>query len=180
MREASAFINREVLQFITNASLSLEQNDSEEAFNSLALQLFHFQYEHNRAFQKYAQLKRKTPYTVKNWRDIPPVPIQAFKNAVLSCEPSDEAEAVFMTSGTTNAEHKGRQFHPTLDIWDASMTSAFKRFVMPDLDKMTQYVLSPARDMNESSSLSRYLSLAVEKYGSPDSQFFFNEHGLQM
>ncbi|SEC42754.1 CoF synthetase [Paenibacillus sp. GP183] len=180
MREASAFINREVLQFIANASLSLEQNASEAAFNSLALQLFHFQYEHNRAFQKYAQLKRKTPYTVKNWRDIPPVPIQAFKNAVLSCEPSDEAEAVFMTSGTTNAEHKGRQFHPTLDVWDASMTSAFKHFVMPDLEKMTQYVLSPARDRNVNSSLSRYLSLAVERYGSPDSQFFFNEHGLQM
>jgi hypothetical protein len=180
MREASASINREVLQFITNASLSQEQNDGEAAFNSLALQLFHFQYEYNRAFQKYAQLKRKTPYTVKNWRDIPPVPIQAFKNTVLSCEPTDEAEAVFMTSGTTNAEHKGRQFHPTLDIWDASMTSAFKRFVMPDLEKMTQYVLSPARDMNVNSSLSRYLSLAVERYGSPDSQFFFNEHGLQM
>lgn len=154
---------------------------SEEAFGSLALKLFQYQFQWNPVYKKYCQARRKSPLTLQDWKQIPPIPIQAFKGLTLSCEPIEEAEAVFMTSGTTNADKKGRQYHPTLRVWDASMAGPFKTFVLPDRERMTIFVLSPAMDMNRNSSLSRYLTKAIECFGTSDSRFFYSqEAGLDM
>jgi hypothetical protein len=142
--------------------------------------LFQFQFTHNSAYKKYCQLKRKSPLTVKNWWQIPPMPIQGFKELSLSCEPPEEAEAVFMTSGTTNPEKQGRNYHPTLQVWDASMIHSFKQFVLPDREKITMFVISPAEDLNKNSSLSRYLSQAVNHLGTEESRYFFDSQGLNM
>lgn len=180
MREASETIVRQVLGFIgRHPAPELLNDEAEREFDELALALFRFQMEHNAPYRKFAQLRRRTALTVKSWRDIPPVPIQAFKNAALSCEPPEVAEAVFMTSGTTNPELKGRQYHPTMRVWDASMKGPFKQFVLPDREKMTMLVLSPGRDRNANSSLARYLSLAVETFGAEDSRFFAGERGVR-
>jgi hypothetical protein len=150
-------------------------------FNDLALDLFRFQYEGNSSYKRYCQRQRKSPLTVKRWEDIPPIPFQMFKESVLACEPFDEAEAVFMTSGSTDKEKRGHHYHPTLEVWDASMLPPFKHYALPDREKMTIYVLSPAEDINCNSSLSRYLSMAVKHYGAADSALFFaKEAGLNM
>ena len=49
---------------------------------------------------------------------------------------------------------------------------------MPDRERIRIAVLSPAWDMNEHSSLSRYLTRAVEQCGAEGSGFFFHEDGL--
>ena len=178
MREESQRITERILGFIDR-----NQEDSANAendFNEIALELFQFQFHYNQPYKKLCQAKRKTPLTVKRWQEIPPIPIQGFKELSLSCEPVDEAEAIFMTSGTTNPESKGKNFHPTLNVWDASMKGPFKRFVMPDLEKMTMFILSPAEDLNKNSSLSRYLTNAVTFFGTDNSQYFFDENGLDM
>lgn len=172
MRQESITITNEILQFI-------EEND-ETKFNEMALKLFRFQFQFNSAYKKFCQTKRKTPLTVKHWQQIPPISIQGFKELTLSCEPIEEAEAVFMTSGTTNPNAKGKNVHPTLTVWDASMKSPFKQFVLPDVEKITIFVLSPAADLNQQSSLSRYLSNAVAFFGTENSRFFFHEDGMNM
>lgn len=172
MRQDSINLTNEILQFI-------EERDDIK-FQSLALNLFRYQFQHNSAYKKYCQTKRKTPLTVKNWRQIPPMPIQGFKELTLTCEPPAEAEAIFMTSGTTNPNAKGRNYHPTLAVWDASMKQPFKHYVLPDVEKITIFVVSPAEDSNKNSSLSRYLSNAVAFFGSENSRFFFDENGLDM
>ncbi|YCA41509.1 CoF synthetase [Bacillus sp. JZ8] len=180
MREDSKMITDEILQFIENNAQEKQTNpDIDEAiYNELALKLFQYQFKHNKAYKKFCQARKRTPLTVKRWIDIPPMPIQGYKKLTLSCEPIEEVEAVFMTSGTTNPEEKGKNHHPDLTVWDASMKGPFKRFVMPDYEKMTIFVLSPAEDLNQNSSLSRYLSNAVSYFGTGHSEFFFNEEGL--
>ncbi|MEK8131428.1 CoF synthetase [Paenibacillus filicis] len=156
-------------------------SEADARFNELALQLFAYQFKHIPAYRKYAQARRKSPLTVRSWQEIPPLPIQAFKELTLSCEPEGEAEAVFMTSGTTQADKRGKHYHPTLEVWDASMAPPFKRYVLPDREKMTILVLSPAEDVNRNSSLSRYLSRAVELFGEADSRLFFSpEDGIDL
>ncbi|XJZ28837.1 CoF synthetase [Bacillota bacterium Lsc_1132] len=172
MREDSINIVNDILQFI-------EKND-ETNFDTLALKLFRFQFQYNQAYKKLCQAKRKTPLTVKNWQHIPLIPIQGFKELTLTCEPPEEAEAVFMTSGTTNPNAKGKNYHPTLAVWDASMKHPFKKYVLPDVEKMTIFVLSPAVDLNQNSSLSRYLSNAVAYFGTETSRSFFTADGLDM
>ncbi|MEK4670867.1 LuxE/PaaK family acyltransferase [Niallia sp. FSL R7-0271] len=181
MKESSIVITEKVLTFIEkykNGILNKEEHDQE--FNKLALELFSYQFQHNMPYKKYCQVKKKNPLTVKRWLDIPPMPIQGFKELTLACEPIEDAEAVFMTSGTTNPDQKGRNYHPSLKVWDASMKHPFKQFVLPDREKMTIFVLSPAADMNENSSLSRYLSNAAAYFGAENSQFFFGKKGLEM
>src|SRR5690606_12956255 len=79
-----------------------------EGFNELALRIFAHQFRHNPALQRYCRQQGKTLRTVKHWRDIPAVPIDGFKELTLSCVPPAQCERVFMTSGTTRAEHRGR------------------------------------------------------------------------
>ncbi|WP_088225739.1 CoF synthetase [Desulfosporosinus sp. FKB] len=182
MKGWSEELVKEILGFIHAYSdcHSLEAELDPE-FNDLALNIFKFQYQGNPHYKRYCQRRHKSPLTVKRWEDIPPIPFQMFKETVLACEPIEEAEAVFMTSGSTNKEKRGRHYHPTLEVWDASMVPPFKHYVLPDRDQMTIYVLSPAEDVNENSSLSRYLSLAVKHYGTRDSAFFFSkEAGFDM
>ncbi|WP_019394231.1 hypothetical protein [Priestia filamentosa] len=180
MREDSKKITDEILQFIESNAQEKQTNPdiAESTYNELALKLFQYQFKHNKAYKKFCQARKRTPLTVKRWIDIPPMPIQGYKELTLSCEPIEEAEAVFMTSGTTNPEAKGKNYHPDLTVWDASMKRPFKRFVMPDYEKMTIFVLSPAEDLNQNSSLSRYLSNAVSYFGTENSEFFFSEEGL--
>ncbi|MDP1565362.1 MAG: long-chain fatty acid--CoA ligase, partial [Polaromonas sp.] len=92
-------------------------NPSDEAFDKQALALFAHQFQHNGPFQRFCRQRGKTLRTVKSWRDIPAVPISAFKALTLSCIPASEAERTFMTSGTTQAEIKGKHHHPTLAVY---------------------------------------------------------------
>lgn len=155
--------------------------DIDADFNALALTLFQFQYQWNPVYKKYCQQRRKLPLTVKRWQDIPPVPYQMFKESTLACEPINETVPVFTTSGSTNPQKKGRNYHPTFKVWDDSMIFPFKKYVLPDRKKMRILVLSPGDDVNQNSSLSRYLSRTFKELGSEGSQLFFHkETGLDM
>lgn len=182
MRPQSEEMVQEILHYIYEfKNKSSRSTETDSAFNTLALKLFRFQFEGNPSYRKLSQLRRKSPLTVKRWQDIPPLPYQMFKESTLSCEPVEEAVAVFRTSGSTNPEKRGCNFHPSLEVWDASMLTPFKNYVLPDQEKMRIFVLSPAEDVNQNSSLSRYLSQAVKHFGSQGSQLFFHqETGLDM
>ncbi|MBW7461977.1 CoF synthetase, partial [Paenibacillus sepulcri] len=110
MRNESAGIVQEILAFMERfgdrSAAESGEPALEEAYNKLALQLFQYQFQYNIPYRKYCQARRKSPLNVREWREIPPLPIQGFKELTLSCEPPEEAEAVFMTSGTTNADKK--------------------------------------------------------------------------
>ncbi|MBP1153331.1 MULTISPECIES: CoF synthetase [unclassified Paenibacillus] len=178
MKAESREIVQHILGYIERFSAGdVTEAETEASFQEAAMKLFRYQFQHNAAYKKYGQARRKSPLTVRDWREIPPIPIQAFKELTLSCEPAEEAEAVFMTSGTTNADKRGKHYHPTLEVWDASMAPPFKHYVLPDRDQITVLVLSPAADLNRNSSLSRYLTKAVEHYGTSGSRFFYSQEG---
>jgi hypothetical protein len=59
-------------------------NSSEDEFDQQALKVFAYQYQHNLPFQRFCQQRGKTVRTVKNWRDIPAVSINAFKELTLN------------------------------------------------------------------------------------------------
>src|SRR5690242_14138899 len=91
---------------------------SDAQFDELALRLFAWQYAHNEPYRRFCQGRGATPRQVRGWREIPAVPINGFKELTLSCVPAASCEAVFMTSGTTRGDVKGRHYHPTLAVYD--------------------------------------------------------------
>ena len=150
----------------------------EHAFNTMALRLFRYQAENNRPFQRYCQMRGKTPRTVSDWREIPAVPISAFKDLDLTCIPTSSCERIFMTSGTTRGAIKGRHYHPSLSVYDASMQLNFAQHIMQGKAKISMGILFPTADNMPHSSLAHYLHLAVENFGAFDSHYFIGPEGL--
>ena len=168
-------VKADVLEFIEKYGC---ETAPDEAFDALARQIFTFQYTHNMQYRTYCMSRRVTPQTLSSWMDIPPMPVDGFKMLTLTSVPETECEAVFMTSGTTHPGQRGRNYHPDLEVWDASMIGPFRHFIMPDRERIRIAVLSPAWEMNHNGSLARYLTRALEQCGSEGSGFFFHEDGL--
>ena len=165
---------------IKDLSQFIERNpSSEDDFNELALRIFSYQYQHNLPYQAFCRQKGKTPRLVKTWRDIPFVPINAFKEVALSCTDLEAAEAVFMTSGTTKGI-RGKHYHPTLQIYDRSMIVNFKQRFMKETEKIRMGVLFPTKKELPNSSLAHYLALGVQEFGTEDSGYLLHESGLDM
>lgn len=161
-------IEQRLLAFIDDPSSS-----SDEAFNTLALEIFAYQFERNAPFRRFAQKRGRTPHSVRKWHDIPAVPIDAFKSLTLSCCPQDEVARVFMTSGTTQGV-KGKSFHANLEVYDASMRRNFAQRFMRGGEKMDMGILFPDETAMPNSSLAHYLALALSDFGTQRSQNLFN------
>ncbi len=156
---------------------------SDDAFDAMALRLFEHQYTHNEPLRRFCQRRGLTPRRVASWKDIPAVPINAFKELTLSCEPPEACEGVFMTSGTTRAEMRGRHHHPSFAAWDLSMRLNFERHFMAGLvrdgeGRLPMAVLFPPDREMPNSSLARYLSQAVRLFGAADSDHFVRTRGM--
>jgi Acyl-protein synthetase, LuxE len=166
-----------LLDFIAQPTPSAASDD---VFNALALRLFAEQFKHNLPFQRFCQLRGRTPRMVKTWRDIPAVPIDAFKSFELSCVPPANCERVFMTSGTTRGDVKGRHFHPWLTVYDASMRANFSHHFMRGEERLRMGILFPTEAVMPNSSLAHYLSLAMTHFGTPESAYYVGDGGLQV
>lgn len=151
---------------------------TDEAFNQQALALFSYQFQHNLAFQRFCRQRGQTPRTVKGWQGIPAVPISAFKALSLSCQPPSSTDRVFMTSGTTQGDIKGKHHHPTLAVYDASMRANFSRRFMQGQASIAMGILFPTEEVMPNSSLAHYLALAVQTFGTAGSQTFLTPQGL--
>ena len=155
---------------------------SDEQFNTMALRLFEHQYTHNAPLRRFCQGRGVTPRRIQHWHEIPAVPINAFKELTLSCEPPEACERIFMTSGTTQAEVKGRHHHPIVAVWDLSMRRGFERHFMQGFSapRVPMALLFPPEEELGNSSLGRYLSQALRLFGTPGSGHFVSTRGMNL
>lgn len=150
----------------------------DDAFDTLAQKVFAYQFAHNQPFAKFIRARGKTPRTVKFWMDIPAVPINAFKTLDLTCCLPSDAAAVFMTSGTTLGGLRGKNYHPNLRVYDASMRENFAKRVMGGQAQMDMGILFPSPAMLPNSSLAHYLNLAVQEFATPGSDHLIGEDAI--
>ncbi|CAO3408846.1 Long-chain-fatty-acid--luciferin-component ligase (EC 6.2.1.19) [Azospirillum largimobile] len=155
---------------------------ADDAFNALALAVFAHQFEHNQPYRRFAMQRGRTPRGVKSWRDVPAVPINAFKDLTLSCRPAEESARIFMTSGTTKGGIRGQIHHTTLAVYDRSMLLNFRRRFMQGAgagaERMAMGILFPTETAMPNSSLAHYLELARAECGTPDSRHWIGEAGI--
>lgn len=152
----------------------------EERFGDLALRLFAWQYERSPLLRRYWDELRARPGAVASWRDVPPLPVAAFKQTAVACGDPAQAVAWFETSGTTlGPEVRGRHYFFTLDLYNAAIVTAFPHFLLPDGARLPFWVLAPSPDQAPHSSLSYYFGRLVRELGAPGSRFFWGDRGLQ-
>jgi hypothetical protein len=149
----------------------------EAEFERLVLDLFAFQYEHNAPYRRYCRSRRAEPGRLTGWTQIPPVPLSAFKELTLACEPPEHAAAIFKTSGSTDPARRGRNYHPHLRLYDASLRVNFAHHFLPDRDTLRLLVLNVRPEKQPESSLAYFLGRLVGVFGAPGSDFFFGDSG---
>ena len=171
-------MNQETLVKTISAFIESDTT-TENEFNELAIELFAYQYANNLPFHQFAMQQGSSPRMAKTWRDIPPVPINAFKSVLLTCCPPDNIGRTFLTSGTTQDGVKGKSYHPTLDIYDKSMIKNFKNRFLPDTTTIKMGILFPDEVVMPNSSLAHYLNLALHNFGTPCSSYHINTSGIE-
>jgi hypothetical protein len=169
-------LRAEILEMIGRGA---DQPRDDGAWGGLALRLFASQFEANGPYRRFCERRGRTPETARSWREIPPVPIAAFKEFTLACGPVEQAVACFMTSGTTDPAKRGRHYHFTLEVYDASAATFFQANILPGLDRMRLLILGSPPGLSPNSSLAHYLGLMRDRFGSPGSGFYIGAEGLE-
>lgn len=144
-----------------------------ERFDSLALDVFRFQYEHNALYRRFCDRRGRVPGNVERWRDIPAVPTSAFKAELSIDTPAPGEGRVFVTSGTTRGrENRGRHRVPDLELYRRAALSSFERWVLPDDARPRFLVLAPALEEEPSSSLCQMIDWLAVEFGAGAPEYF--------
>ncbi|HUI26530.1 MAG TPA: long-chain fatty acid--CoA ligase [Candidatus Kryptonia bacterium] len=150
--------------------------EGEDDFDTLALTVFAHQFESVAMFRRYCERRHCTPTSVRTWRDIPPVPVSAFKETDLCCAPP---ERVFRTTGTTRGSaRRGRHALPDLRLYRASALAGLRRFLFPDVEQMPIISAIPSAADAPDSSLSQMVAWTMEEVGDSTSRYVADSRGI--
>lgn len=157
-------LDEEILTFME------EPNTSDDKFNELAMKIFAYQFKRNKPYRNFCLRRGKNPETVSHWSEIPPVPTQAFKLLELVCEPTELAEAVFFSSGTTQGGMRSKHFVFNLRLYEASVLRWFEPHLLPERRSLPIAVLFPPTQELPNSSLGHMLATIMNECGMKGSE----------
>ncbi len=153
---------------------------SEDRLDDLARRAFRLQVRANRPYALYCERRGIGPDEVAGWRDVPPVPTAAFREVDLCLGSSQEAEAVFLTSGTTRGRaRRGR--HPVLDLdlYRASLEATFRRHALDGSEPVRVLSLIPSFRDAPHSSLSWMVDAVIRRFGDEGSSALADGAGIR-
>ncbi|MEK6255100.1 MAG: hypothetical protein N2B05_10420 [Gemmatimonadales bacterium] len=102
----------------------------EATLDSWACRAFQLQFEGNTPYRKYSEARDVSPPNVSGWRDVVPVPTEAFRVVDLIVGAGANASLVFRTSGTTRGRSaQGRHLVRSPELYRASLRAGFRAFV---------------------------------------------------
>ncbi len=144
---------------------------SQDEFNSLALDVFKFQFENNKVYRSFCDLLYIHPSDVKSVEHIPFLPISFFKNRKVLSSKLDP-EIVFSSSGTTGSV-TSKHYITDLSVYKESYLKAFQNFY----NSVEDYVilaLLPSYLERDGSSLIYMVDDLIKKSKRSESGFYLN------
>jgi phenylacetate-coenzyme A ligase PaaK-like adenylate-forming protein len=144
-----------------------------ETFDSLALEIFRFQFEHNSVYKTFAEKLRRTPDVVKSVEQIPFLPVELFKtHKIYSAE--KEPEIIFTSSGTTGAI-TSQHLIADVSLYQKSFSTAFRKFYGETIDWIILALL-PSYLEREGSSLVYMADHLIRESGNEESGFYLHDY----
>ncbi len=143
-----------------------------EDFADLAIEIFHFQYQHNALYKAYVDALGVRARQVSTLRQIPFLPIDFFKNFQVMTT-SFAPEIVFESSGTTQAI-PSRHLIKDLSIYKRSFLNGFELFYGP-VKEWCIIGLLPSYLERKGSSLVLMVDELIRLSQHPLSGFYLNE-----
>ena len=144
-----------------------------ENFDSLALEIFHYQAEHNLVYKKYLQCLNIQVDKIKEIEKIPFLPIEFFKTqTVISNE--NRTKIIFESSGTTGqntSQHHVQDPEFYLEIAEQIFEKIYGK-----LSDYQIFALLPSYLERTNSSLVYMVEHFIKKTGNPNSGFYLDDY----
>lgn len=155
---------------IENIKKSIFKIENEENFNKLAIDIFHYQYEHSKVYKSFVDNLNVNASQITNYQKIPFLPIEFFKTQEVCCFNKNEAEAIFSSSGTTG-QNTSKHFVKDLTFYENSFTKAFELF-FNKIEGCAILALLPSYLERKESSLVYMAEKLIEKSNVIESGFY--------
>jgi hypothetical protein len=142
-------------------------------FETLALEIFHYQYEHNSIYRDYVNALRINAAEMRSIIQIPFLPIRFFKSHNV-CSNTFEPSVIFKSSGTTTTTNSR---HLIKDTWlyKASFMQAFE-LAYGNIRDWCVIGLLPSYLERQGSSLIYMVNELINESQHPNSGFYLDEH----
>lgn len=152
----------------------------EDRFESLALEVFRFQYGANEAYRAYCDGKGIDPAGVGRWEDIPAYPSDAFKKNLVISFPYEKTVMANITGGTSDPDLRGIIFR---DEYGRELVLAANRkvmgdYVFPEGERMPILVLAPSPETAPSMGMAIGMAETIRSFGTDESGFFITRRGF--
>lgn len=145
---------------------------SEQQFLEHALQTFHFQYEKNVIYRRWADLLNVNPSKVRALEDIPFLPIEFFKRFEVVSSPVTAATVKF-TSSSTTSQVPSVHYVNDIGMYEESFLKGFELFY-GDPQEYCILALLPNYLQRGGSSLVYMCRELIERSRHPRSGFFLD------
>jgi len=145
---------------------------NETNFQKLALDVFNYQFNHNKVYRSFCDLLYVHPSDVKHINQIPFLPIQFFKtHEVLSSQ--NPIEQTFTSSGTTGSI-TSKHYVTDLDIYKQSFRKGFQSFYGNTEDYVILALL-PSYFERDGSSLIYMVNDMITQSKHPEGGFYLDD-----
>jgi hypothetical protein len=145
---------------------------TENNFDSLALEVFRFQFERNPVYNAFAKGIGKTPESVKSISDIPFLPVELFKTHKIYAS-DKEPEIVFTSSGTTG-QVTSKHYVADVSLYEKSFRLGFELFY-GKIENYAVFALLPSYTEREGSSLVYMVDDLVRRSNNAQSRFYLDD-----
>lgn len=158
-------------QALVDKIFSIKSNDE---FNTVALDVFNYQYQNNILYKQYVDLLGFNPTELNLYSKIPFLPIEFFKTHTVTAQPSVEPAIVFSSSGTTG-QSTSKHSVVDLNIYENSFIKGFEHFYGAVTDYCVLALL-PSYLEREGSSLIYMVNNLMELSQNPDSGYYLYDY----
>lgn len=145
---------------------------TESDFNTAALEVFKFQFEHNAVYRSFCDLLYKHPSDITTIEQIPFLPIEFFKTHTI-VSTNKPAEVTFRSSGTTGST-VSKHHVCDLEVYKHSFRTGFE-FFYGSIEDYTVLALLPSYLEREGSSLVYMANDMIVQSKHPESGFYLHD-----
>ncbi len=115
------------LKNIQNRFFNLHFNSTDEEFNAICMDVFHYQLQHNLVYQQYVSNLKTDIHQISHYHQIPFLPIEFFKTQRVVSSETTNNTICFTSSGTTG-QQVSKHYVNDIQLYETSFLKGFELF----------------------------------------------------
>ncbi len=142
-------------------------------FDSVAMEIYLFQYKHNPVYRQFCDLIHRTPAVVRSYDNIPFLPIEFFKSHTIKTG-NWNAECIYESSGTTSETTSRHHIYQLSSYLENAVKSFEQRF--GGLEGSIILGLLPSYLERQNASLVAMVDHFIKRSNRQESGFYLDDH----